>query len=387
MTPANRSFRICHYYARSFERRSGVTGALSAWAGAQAATGDQVTIIGAPAAGGHERETYPNEVEVRTIRHLGTGRMTWVPRSLEHQVRGQDLLVLHEGWTPSTAVAARAAQRADVPYVVVPHGVYEPQWVELLRAARARRIAERRVLRDAAAVHLFFESEAPPVRDLASAVPLVIAPTGYQLADVTWTGTGSDSLLWIGRYSVQHKGLDLLLRALALVPEPGRPKLVMRGVDEGGGKRAVDQTVDQLGLREYVQVGGPVFGQEKTELLLGCAGYVQPSRWECHSVGLLEALAHGVPTLVSAPMHIAPVLQRRGAAIVVFPEPESIAGGLSALVGDASTTGQAGRRYVEECLGWARIMADYHRQLGILLHHGPEVPVDKSRGPAASADR
>lgn len=386
MTLADRPLQVCHYYARAFELRSGVTGALAAWAAAQAAAGDEVTILGAPSPGtGTER--YPDGVEALAIPHLGRGRGTWVPRNLRDHLRDRDVLVLHEGWTPSTAIAAEAARRAEVPYVVVPHGVYEPQWVELLRAASARSLAERRVLSGAAAVHLFFASEAGPIRSLAPRARLLIAPTGFQLADRIWSDIGSNRLVWIGRYSIQHKGLDLLLGALALLPGDERPELVMRGVDERGERQRVEDLVARLKLQRSVHVGGPVYGEEKTELLLSCTGYVQPSRWECHSVGLLEALAHGVPTLVTASMHVAGELQNRGGAIVVSPEPAAIARGLSSLAAGAPSVGQAGRRYVADCLDWTGIMASYRLQIRSVLDGEPFSTTGDAKGAPHDAHR
>lgn len=386
MTLASPPLRVCHYYARAFERRSGVTGAIAAWAAAQSAAGDLATVLGAEARC-PQPESYPEGVEARAITHLGRGRRSWVPRRLEDHLRGQDVLVLHEGWTPSTTVAAAAARRADLPYLVVPHGVYEPDWVRLLRAPSVRSFAERRVLRGAAAVHLFFDSEAPAIRDLAPDTPLLIAPTGYDLPQHTWSG-GGEALLWIGRYSIQHKGLDLLVHALALLPTASRPKLMMRGEDELDERQRVEELVERSGLRDWVDVGGPVYGEEKTDLLLSCAGYVQPSRWECHSLGLLEALAHGVPTLVSSEMHVAPALAACGAAVVVSLELPELAEGLVTLAAGAPATGHAGRIYVAERLNWDVVIGHYQREVRALLATGqPASSGDDERRRVSDAHR
>lgn len=386
MTAASPPLRICHYYARAFEHRSGVTGAIASWAAAQQAAGDQVTVLGAEAPCS-QPQLYPEGVEARAISHLGHGRATWVPRHTGDELVGQDVLVLHEGWTPSTTVAAQAARRHAVPYLVVPHGVYEPDWVKLLRAPRARSIAERRVLRAAAGVHLFFDSEVPAIRALAPDTPVLIAPTGYDLPAHTWSG-GGGNLLWIGRYSIHHKGLDLLLQALARLPRESRPKLMMRGEDELDERQRVEELVERSGLQDWVDVGGPVYGEEKTDLLLSCAGYVQPSRWECHSLGLLEALAHGVPTLVSSEMHVAPALAACGAAVVVSLELPELAEGLVTLAAGAPATGHAGRIYVAERLNWDVVIGHYQREVRALLATGqPASSGDDERRRVSDAHR
>src|SRR4029079_10239769 len=86
---------------------------------------------------------------------------------------------LHGGWVPGNVIAAESASRAGIPYLVVPHGVYEPAWRRYLRQPPAvRELLERRGLSHAAAVPLFFHSEAPSIMALAPAAKIVVSPTG-----------------------------------------------------------------------------------------------------------------------------------------------------------------------------------------------------------------
>jgi glycosyltransferase involved in cell wall biosynthesis len=263
-----------------------------------------------------------------------------------------DLLVLHEGWVLSNVTAAGAARRAGVPYVVMPHGVYEPAWAASLRRPhRPRRALESSVLRRAKAVHVFFDSEVPQIQALAPGARCIVAPTGYDVPDARWRG-GGDYLLWFGRYAVEHKGLDLLLSALAALPPARRPRLRLRGVDYRDGLRRVRDHVRVLELEDVVEVEGPVWGDEKLELLRDCKGYVHPSRWECHAGGLLECLAFGVPCLVSDRIHIAALLHRHHAALVCGLGREQLARGLETLTVADRDLGVRGRGLVERELAW-----------------------------------
>jgi glycosyltransferase involved in cell wall biosynthesis len=357
--------RIVHYYAPLFAAKSGVTAAIAAWSGAQAARGHEVTVLGAgePCVAG---QCFSDRVIVRGLAHSGAGRMTLRPRGLAAQLADADLMYLHEGWTRSHYAAARQARRAGVPYVVMPHGVHHRGWRALLRAERLRRLAEARMVRGAAALHLFFDAEAVESHSLDPLATYVVLPTGTTTPAEQWTG-GRAELIWIGRYSVEHKGLDLLLEALAGLPPGGRPPLVLRGTDYLAGKQRVSELVERLGLGAEVTVGPPIGGAEKDELVLQCAGYVQPSRWESHSIGLLEALGQGVPCLVSDRMPIAADLLAAEAALVSGLESRELGAALLRLAAGVPGVAGRGRELVSRQFQWEQIMDRFDAELATLV--------------------
>ena len=54
-----------------------------------------------------------------------------------------------------------------------------------------------------------------------------------------WDGGSGGYVLWLGRFDPEHKGLDLLLQALALLPSRERPTLRIHGPDWRGRKQKV----------------------------------------------------------------------------------------------------------------------------------------------------
>ena len=79
-------------------------------------------------------------------------------------------------------------------------------------------------------------------------------------------------------------------------------------------------------------MGGQLDGSDKVDFLRRAVAYVHPSRWEAYSLALVEALAYGVPSVVSVFCSIAHELQAADAAIIVDPTPDSIARGISAIL-------------------------------------------------------
>ena len=74
-------------------------------------------------------------------------------------------------------------------------------------------------------------------------------------------------------------------------------RLVIAGPDEQGTLKALKAQVARLGLEESVVFPGPVYGQEKMQLLQAADVFVLPSRSENFGMGVAEALACGVPVV------------------------------------------------------------------------------------------
>lgn len=364
--------RVVHYYPTALDG-SGVTVALWAWARMTAAAGlDVVVACGRPRGERPWFDASDGAVEILDVAHRGRRRLITHPIRLGRVLRTGDVLVLHEGWVPANFVAARAARTLSIPYVVMPHGVYERAWRSYLRGpVRLRERAEGALLERAAAVHLFFESEAADVRALAEGVRMLVAPTGFNVPPAQWS-SGGRYLAWIGRYDPYHKGLDLLAEAVALLPESRRPSIRLRGYDYRGGQIRLATRVNELGIGPWFDIGPAIEAQEKVAFLLGAAGYVHPSRWESYGIALVEALSLGLPTLASARIRMAPSLARAGAALLADPEPAQLADGLERLLAAPPELSRQARAFVATALAWDRIIPRYLDDLGRIAADQPE---------------
>jgi len=97
--------------------------------------------------------------------------------------------------------------------------------------------------------------------------------------------------LFLGRLR-HRKGVDLLLRALACVPENGHVQLVVAG--EGADRGGLETMAANLGLTQRVRFVGNVDGTYKQFLLQNALCGVVPSRiWEAFPLVVLEMFAAG----------------------------------------------------------------------------------------------
>jgi glycosyltransferase involved in cell wall biosynthesis len=362
--------RIVHYYPRALGD-SGVTLALWSWARAQASTGSEVCVLHAPPVRAAQANSFVSKecipgLTSQVVPHRGRHRLTLRPIDLRRYLGRNDLLVLHEGWVPSNLIAAAAAHSAGVPYVVMPHGVYERAWTAFLKGPRWLRASfERLLLERAAGVHLFFDSEADDGRRLAPKATFFSVPTGFELPPDQWTG-GGGYLAWVGRVDPIHKGLDALVAAFARLSPSERPLLRIHGYDYKGGIARLQEQIARLSLGRWVHLEGRIAGAEKTRFLQQADGSVHPSRWECHSLALLENLALGVPCLVSDRIHIAPTLRRSSAAVLAAPSAPALADALPCLIADRWQLGSRGRALIGDTFSWQRLMPHFYSTLARL---------------------
>jgi glycosyltransferase involved in cell wall biosynthesis len=230
--------------------------------------------------------------------------------------------------------------------------VYDPAWTPYLKGPRTiRDPLERQVLEGAEAVHVFFESEVTGVLRVAPAASFLTVPIGFDVPPTRWTG-GGDYLSWLGRIDPVHKGLDILIRGMALLPPSVRPLVRIHGYDYKGGLSRLQSLVAERELSRWVRFGGALAGGEKLVFLREAIGYVHPSRWDSNPLALVENLALGVPSLVSDSIHMAGALAPSRAAVLVPPKEETVAEGLLRLTTEGDRLSARGRTFVAENFAW-----------------------------------
>jgi glycosyltransferase involved in cell wall biosynthesis len=219
--------------------------------------------------------------------------------------RKVDIVHLHSVFTPWNFLLAR---RLHVPYVVSPHGGYAP--ASLARGAVRKELyswlIERRLVRGAALRVALTESEAQDLRRFGGSEPIAIIPNG--VSPPPWDvdpkvfrrelglGDADRLLLFVGRLDVFHKGLDVLVRGVATAPG-WHAALV--GSDFRGGGDHLRRLADTLGAGARLTIVGPRHGQALHEAFAAADCFALTSRWEGFPLSLLEALAHGIPAVVS----------------------------------------------------------------------------------------
>jgi glycosyltransferase involved in cell wall biosynthesis len=173
----------------------------------------------------------------------------------------------------------------------------------------------------------------------------------------------------LGRFDVQHKGLDLLLEGVASLPARDRPLVRLHGSDHGqGGRRALQNLVNRYRLETWVRVGEHIFGREKQRALAECDGFLYPSRWDACPNAVLEAVGLGIPTLAT-PYPLARDLADRGALILASATTAGLADGLRELARDSVRQAVAARGpdVISRWYAWQRVGRSWLEQVEEVL--------------------
>lgn len=246
-----------------------------------------------------------------------------------------DVVLLHDVYSVMSVGGARAAQAADVPFVLQPLGTLSPA------PERGRPLVKRaflrawgfRTVREAAALIYSTDFER---RDMlqAGAVPgqLVRMPLPLDLPEHAPVNKASvATVVSVGRLH-PIKRLDRLLDAAAIARQdvPGlRLDIVGPGTEVSDALR---RQARALGIEDAVELHGFVSRDEKLELTRRAHVGALLSASEGLPMAALEYMACGLPVILSRGCHLPEIDDRAG--IVVEGSAESAAAAMRSLLTD-----------------------------------------------------
>lgn len=313
-----------------------------------------------------------------------TGHSTGLSAHMDEQLAAGsfDVVYIHEIWHHAGFAAARAARRRGVPYIQVFHGALDP-W--RLRRKRFRKLVYsravlKRFVNSAAALHVLTEAEKTRAAELGFTAPAFVIPNGVDPGPRDASPDTSDFLsrrpklrgkrvvLFLGRVHPM-KGLDVLARAFSRVASSIEDAvLLVVGPDNDGAQGAVESILRESGVLDRVVFTGMLTGNDKAAAFACADIFVLPSHSEGFSTATVEAMAAGLPVVVSEQCHF-PEAAEHDAGFVVRNDETAVANAVGALLLDddlCARMGRNGRKLVAERYTWnviARSVIDMTRNI------------------------
>lgn len=283
---------------------------------------------------------------------------------LAANVREFDLVHVHAVFNHASVAAAAACRDNDVPYVVRPLGTLDP-WSMKQKPVRKQifwTLMGKPMLERSAAVHYTTAAEKEATekflglnhgRVIALGVEAKPDLSGFKTADYPL----NPYVLSLSRLHPK-KGLDVLIDAFV-----ARKQDAWRLVIAGDGppdyvSLLKQRACDSAGGSERIVFTGWVEGERKAELLRGASLFALPSYQENFGLSALEAMAHGVPVLVTPEVNLALEIEAAKAGWVF--KRETLREGLDGLLkdeADRNTRGRAAYEFAKQ-YSWEKTATD-----------------------------
>jgi len=241
-----------------------------------------------------------------------------------------DVLDHHYLFSYAPTCAATIARHHHVPYTVRTMGQLAP-WA--LAQSRLKKqiytaLVERRNLEQAAVIHCTSIGEAADVRNFGIKTPTLTLPLGVELptlwpdaqAKLRYTYSIAPEVpivLFLSRLHYKKRP-DLLLEALGQLAAQGHNfHLILAGSGDAAYVDSLTELTATLGLADRTTLPGFVTGTAKDLLLQGSDFFVLPSFSENFGIAVAEAMAAGLPVIVTPGVQIAPEIAAAKAGLVV----------------------------------------------------------------------
>ena len=311
--------RIAHVIT-SLESSSGgppiVAGALSS---GLAAEGNKVTLVG-----GMQKKSedhFPSALlEIPGIEHVNVIEYELSKNKLirifDNKVYNIlidagpfDIIHFHGVWCVELMQVVKVARICAAKLVITPHGMLD-KW-SLSQNSTIKKVALylyiKNYLDGASMVHALNEHEKLSLLSLGIKSSIKILGNGVfenclnEEVLKTDRSKNKDSVYFLFLSRLHYKkGLDYLAKAwVSAHKKLGRAVLIVAGPKDDNSIDDFIAYVDKAGLRDTVNIIGPIYGQEKLRLMREAIAFVLPSRQEGFSMAIIESLSQGTPVVVT----------------------------------------------------------------------------------------
>jgi glycosyltransferase involved in cell wall biosynthesis len=325
--------------------------------------------------------------------HIGDYKLSGsLTKWLFQNVRNYDLVHTIAVFSYPVSIAHIACLIHRIPYINNPQGMLEP-WALTYKSGKKKiyyNLLEKAGLNNANAIQMLNQAEAKNIEPLQLKAPLIIVPNGInheefliqadpQIFYDRFPNTrGKTLILFLARVDPK-KGLNLLAPAFAkALAEFPNAHLIIAGPDNIGFLPIVKDYFAQVACLDAVTFTGMLTGQIKHAALAAANIYVAPSYSEGFSMSVLEAMASGLPCIITTGCNF-PEAATAKIALVVDIDANKIAESLIDCLKnpeDAKAMGNRARHFIFEKYTWNKVACQLQTVYDKILQHQPIVGCD-----------
>lgn len=273
-----------------------------------------------------------------------------------------DLVVFHETYRAEYLKIAKNLRVNKIPYIIIPHGelTKEAQKKKWLKKKVANFLLFNKFINGASAIQCLSQRELEATN---FGNKKFIGTNGIDVPKVRKKNFNEDKInfTYIGRLEVCIKGLDLMIKAIALKKDfliKNNCKFTFYGPNRFGWGDEIRNLVVENNVEELIQLKQEISGAKKESVLLDSDVFIQTSRSEGMPLGIIEALSYGLPVLITEGTTLGPYVREYNAGWVAETSAESIAKSFEKVIEEKvcfKAKSQRAIKLIDENFKWEKI--------------------------------
>ena len=226
--------------------------------------------------------------------------------SLPEPFNKPDIVIFQGLYYIKYCAMARKLIKQGIPYIIVPR--CSMTWAAVHSKFLKKKIANilffNRFVKHAKSIQFLTQNEYEESKKVFKFQDYYILGNGVEIPNTYYKVKDRKEfkLVFIARYNIYHKGLDLLLEAVNNNIGWFRENFVtlnLYGNDSDNGLAFLKNYISKNGIDDVVKLNGPAFDKEKEKVLLDSDIFIHTSRLEGQPTAVIEAISYGIPVIVT----------------------------------------------------------------------------------------
>lgn len=280
--------------------------------------------------------------------------------------QGIDVIHIHGVWMYPNYKAAKLAVENKIPFVLTPHGMYEPWLWEKSKIKKHIyfNFLTKKIFKKAKTIHAITKDEKVNLSKIFKNNTLSEIPNLIDFNTQKSNANKHDKekyILYVGRLD-KKKGIEILLKSYSKLSEK-TTKLKIAG-PFNQYKSHLEQLVEDLGVKKNVEFLGLVKGEAKTKLYKNAFVFVAPSYSEVVGMVNLEAALHKTPVITTYQTGLRTGWNNNG-GILINPNEKELFNALSKVlnwtINERNENGEKLYNFVKKEYSWQNKIEDWKR--------------------------